>query len=268
MITLGVDSGSRSTKAVLLGDDGVLARIVVPTGWSPPDAAERAREEAFRAAGIHGQDVHATVATGYGRVSVPFPARQVTEITCHAAGVAAAMPDTRTVVDVGGQDSKVIRIDGFGLVTDFAMNDKCAAGTGRFLEFMAASLDIAVSDFGALAVEGREPTELSSICTVFAESEVLSLVAEGRSVPDIVAGLHRAIARRLVNLIQSVGLVPPVTMTGGGALNAGLRHHLADLLRTAIRVPEHPQTTGAEGAARLAREDGAEARSTTRQKSG
>jgi len=252
MITLGMDMGSRTTKAVLLDGDEILARRIQPTGWAPVEAAEQARQAVVAEAGLALEQVGPIVATGYGRVTVPFPAKMVTEITCHAAGVAKALPKTRTVIDVGGQDSKVIRIDQFGLVLDFAMNDRCAAGTGRFLEFMATSMEVPIGDYALLGASGENPSDLSSICTVFAESEVLSLLAEGIPVPDIVAGIHRAIARRIVGLIESVGLVPPVVMTGGGALNAGLRHHLAALLGTEILLPPNPQTMGAEGAAILA----------------
>jgi predicted CoA-substrate-specific enzyme activase len=252
MITLGVDLGSRTTKAVLLEDGKLLARRIISTGWAPAVAAEEARAAVVTDAGLSIFDVDAVVATGYGRVTVPFPARLVTEITCHAAGAASVLPEARTVIDVGGQDSKVIRIDQFGLVSDFAMNDRCAAGTGRFLEFMAQSLEVEIGDFAILGAKGEHPADLSSICTVFAESEVLSLVAEGSLVADIVAGIHRAIARRIVSLAETVGLVSPVAMTGGGALNAGLRHHLAALLKTRILLPPNPQTMGAEGAAIIA----------------
>ena len=252
MITLGVDLGSRTTKAVLLNGPEILAQVILPTGWAPAEAAEQARAQVVADAGLTVDQVDSIVATGYGRVTVPFDAKMVTEITCHAAGAASALPEVRTVIDVGGQDSKVIRIDQFGLVSDFAMNDRCAAGTGRFLEFMAASLEVPIGKFAHLGAEGKNPSDRSSICTVFAESEVLSLVAEGIEIPDIVAGIHRAIARRIVTLVESVGLVPPVTMTGGGALNAGLRHHLSALLGTEILLPPNPQTMGAEGAAILA----------------
>ena len=252
MITLGVDLGSRTTKAVLLEGGKFLARRIIKTGWAPAQAAEDARAAVAADAGLTLDEVDAAVATGYGRVTVPFPAKMVTEITCHAAGAASVLPEARTVIDVGGQDSKVIRIDQFGLVSDFAMNDRCAAGTGRFLEFMAQSLEMPLGDFALLGAQGENPCDLSSICTVFAESEVLSLVAEGSKVADIVAGIHRAIARRIVSLAESVGLVPPVAMTGGGALNAGLRHHLAALLKTEILLPKNPQTMGAEGAAIIA----------------
>jgi predicted CoA-substrate-specific enzyme activase len=252
MITLGVDLGSRTTKTVLLEDGKLLGRRIIPTGWAPAAAAEQARAAVIGDAGLTISDVDAVVATGYGRVTVPFPAKLVTEITCHAAGAASVLPEARTVIDVGGQDSKVIRIDQFGLVSDFAMNDRCAAGTGRFLEFMAQSLEVEIGDFAILGARGEHPADLSSICTVFAESEVLSLVAQGSLVADIVAGIHRAIARRIVSLTESVGLVPPVAMTGGGALNAGLRHHLSALLKTEILLPPNPQTMGAEGAAIIA----------------
>ncbi len=251
MITLGVDLGSQTTKAVLRKDGEVLSRCILPTGWAPARAAEEVRAGIVDLAGIDVEAIDRVVATGYGRVTIPFAAKTVTEITCHAVGSAHALPAVRTVIDVGGQDSKVIRIDPFGLVSDFAMNDRCAAGTGRFLEFMATSLAVEIEDFANPGATGDKPADLSSICTVFAESEVLSLVAEGMPVPDIVAGIHRAIARRIVSLVESVGLLAPVAMTGGGALNAGLRYHLGALLGEEILVPEHPQTMGAEGAAIL-----------------
>jgi predicted CoA-substrate-specific enzyme activase len=254
LIALGIDLGSRTTKAALLADGAIVRRVVVSTGWDPRAAALNAREAVLSASGVAPEAVGAVVATGYGRVTVPFPARLVTEITCHAAGIARAIPAARTVIDVGGQDCKVIRVDRFGLVTDFAMNDRCAAGTGRFLEFMASGLDVPLADFAAVGLRGTDPADLSSICTIFAESEVLSLLAEGRHIPDVVAGLHRAIARRITSLAAGVGVEPPVAMTGGGALNAALRHHLSQLLGTEILVPESPQTIGAEGAARLAAE--------------
>ncbi|MCU0724964.1 MAG: acyl-CoA dehydratase activase [Planctomycetes bacterium] len=252
MIALGVDLGSRTTKAALLANGAIRRRAVVPTGWDPRAAALRARDAVLAEEGIAAPSIGAVVATGYGRVTVPFEARAVTEITCHAAGLHRVLPEVRTVIDVGGQDCKVIRVDRFGLVADFAMNDRCAAGTGRFLEFMAAGMEVPLPEFARLGVEGQDPADLSSICTIFAESEVLSLLAEGRAIPDVVAGLHRAIARRIVALASGVGVAPPVAMTGGGALNGALRRHLADLLRTEILVPDHPQTIGAEGAAFLA----------------
>ncbi len=249
---LGIDLGSRTTKAALLAGGAIAHRAIVATGWDPREAARRARREVLAAAGLPEAAGVPTVATGYGRVTVPFPARTVTEITCHAAGIARAIPSARTVIDVGGQDSKVIRVDAGGLVSDFAMNDRCAAGTGRFLEFMASGMEVPLPEFARTALAGTNPAELSSICTIFAESEVLSLLAEGRPVSDVVAGLHRAIARRIAALAAGLGVVPPVAMTGGGALNEALVHHLADLLGQRILVPESPQTIGAEGAAYLA----------------
>ncbi len=253
MIVAGVDVGSLTAKALLL-DDGrqVLSRRVVATGARAAEAAQTAYSGALADAGLSQADVVYVLATGYGRARVPFAHDQVTEITCHARGIAHLLPATQTLLDVGGQDSKAIRLGPGGRVVDFAMNDKCAAGTGRFLEVMARALEVDVADLGALAAQARQAARISSTCTVFAESEVVGLVGAGRLPADIAAGLHLAIAERLLGLLHQVVWTPPVAMSGGVAYNAGVVRALEARLGTPVTVPPEPQLVGALGAALLA----------------
>ena len=240
----GIDIGARTTKAVALdGGGAVLARTLLPTGWDPKGAARKVLEEAVGA--LDGLPV---TATGFGRDAVGFARSRLTEITCHALGVHHLDPSVRTVADIGGQDSKVIRIDPFGNVLDFVMNDRCAAGTGKFLEFLASTLGVGIEQFARLS-RGMRPAEISSMCTVFAETEVLDLVASGRSIGETVAGIHRAVARRLAASMRQIGWEPPVAFTGGVALNEGVVGALSSLLATEVRVVPFPQFAGALGAA-------------------
>jgi len=205
MYYLGVDLGSLSCDAVLLDHSGkVLATSVVPTGARNRDAIARATQEVLKVAGISEREIKATVSTGYGRDRVEGRLSAVTEITCHARGVEALLPGTQVLVDIGGQDSKAIRLDGKGRVLEFAMNDKCAAGTGRFLEAMARALEVDIEELCELDRGASKNLTLSSMCTVFAESEVVSLIAEGAEVKEIVAGLNRAIAYRVATLVKRV----------------------------------------------------------------
>jgi len=249
MITTGIDVGSRTTKTVILNGGETIAQHIQSTGWNPGIAAREVFDAACRKAGIRNRDVGKIVATGYGRVMLPFADTVITEITCHARGAHAAHPEIRTIIDIGGQDSKVIKLDKFGFVEDFAMNDRCAAGTGKFLEFLAHTLNVDVSQFGRLALESSSPATISSMCTVFSESEVLSLLAENVPVADIIAGIHLAIARRIEGLINTVGYGEVVALTGGVARNAGIRFQLEQLLNVPITVPEDPEFMGALGAA-------------------
>lgn len=249
----GVDVGSVTAKAVILGLDGdVLGAEVVYEGVVNKRAAHRCLEEALRKARLSGGDLLYIVTTGYGRELAGFGDRSVTEITCHAKGVHAVLPEVRTVIDVGGQDSKVIALDTSGAVVTFRMNDKCAAGTGRFLEEMARALEVPLAEFGEQVLNSREPAQVSSTCTVFAESEIISLAARGVPKVDIIAGLHYALGRRLVGMVKAVGVTPPVAFTGGVAKNIGLRSVLEELLNTSIVVPDQCQLTGALGAALIA----------------
>ncbi|MCP4111142.1 MAG: 2-hydroxyglutaryl-CoA dehydratase [Desulfobacteraceae bacterium] len=258
MYFLGVDIGSLSCDAVLIDEnETVLAASVVPTGARNREAIELARNETVRLAGISENDIAATVSTGYGRDRVENRTAAVTEISCHARGIHALFPDTRILVDIGGQDSKAIRLSGQGRFEDFAMNDKCAAGTGRFLEAMARALQVDIEDMGDLDHGASDNLTLSSMCTVFAESEVVSLIAEGKEVSEIVRGLNRSIASRTLALVKRVssdfsGLA--ISMSGGVAHNKGVVRALSAALNCEVRVPEKPDTVGALGAALIARE--------------
>jgi predicted CoA-substrate-specific enzyme activase len=255
---LGIDVGSLSCDAVLINDQADLVSwAVVPTGARNREAIERVQEQALASAGVDGSRLGGLVATGYGRDRVEGRIASVTEITCHARGMSALLPGTEVVVDIGGQDSKAIRLDQEGRVQEFAMNDKCAAGTGRFLEAMARALEVRVEELGSLSAESSEGITLSSMCTVFAESEVVSLIAEGTEVAEIVAGLHRAIANRTQALIKRVAPAVSglrISMSGGVARNSGVVKALSDLLGAEISVAPEPDTVGALGAALIARD--------------
>ncbi len=249
MITAGIDIGSRTTKIVIMNEGVTASRYIEPTGWNPLNAAESCFRNGLERAGLARKDICKITATGYGRVMLPFADDTLTEITCHAKGAHFTDPEIRTIIDIGGQDSKVIALDQFGFVEDFAMNDRCAAGTGKFLEFLAHSLNINVSEFGKIAVQSQSPATISSMCTVFAESEVLSLVAERVPVPDIISGIHYSIARRMESMLNSVGYREKVALSGGVAKNHGIKKQLFDLLRVPVTVPNNPEYIGALGAA-------------------
>ena len=255
---LGIDIGSLAAKGVLLdAAGGTAAWTVLPSGHDHRRAAEEVTRAVLAAAGAAPEALLATVGTGYGRASIPGGGRKVTEITCHARGAHALDARCRTVIDIGGQDSKVIRLDDRGRLADFAMNDRCAAGTGRFLEVMARTLEVPLEEMGAAALAATRAARISNVCTVFAESEVVGLIAGGETRPNIVRGLCRAIAERVGAMAARVGLAPPVMMTGGVALNRAVVAALEEKLGVPVDVPPHPQLAGALGAAWLAR--GAEA---------
>ncbi len=254
MYPAGLDIGSTSAEAVILDGDRVLAWSIVDTGYNSRRAAELALAEALQQAGLARDRLGAIVATGYGRIAIDFATRQVTEISCYARGMAHLFPDVRTVVDIGGQDSKVIALGKGGRAADFAMNDKCAAGTGRFLEVTARALQLDIRELGDVAACSTRDVPISSICTVFAESEVISLVAEGVERADIVAGLHSAIARRVAAMVNRVGLVPEVGFAGGVAKNAGVKAALERAIGAPLHVPPEPQIVGGLGAALIARD--------------
>jgi predicted CoA-substrate-specific enzyme activase len=255
---LGVDVGSLSCDAVIIdADERVVAWSVVPTGARNIQAIERARDEVLKQAGLQPDQIGGLIATGYGRDRVEDRLASVTEITCHARGIQAMLPGTEVLVDIGGQDSKAVRLDGGGKVREFAMNDKCAAGTGRFLEAMARALEVEVDRLGHLDLGAEKDMTLSSMCTVFAESEVVSLIADGAEVSEIVRGLHRAIASRTQSLIKRVAPDPSglkVAMSGGVARNPGVVRALKEALGCEISVPKEPDTVGALGAALIAKD--------------
>jgi len=251
---LGVDIGAVSAKAVLSRDDVILAYEVLDTGSNVGRIADKVVKKVLEKTRIDFNDLNGIVATGYGRISVPFADKKITEITCHARGVHHLIPEVRTIIDIGGQDSKGIRVDESGNVIDFVMNDKCAAGTGRFLEVMAKALELKIGDLGSISLGSKEPCQISSVCTVFAESEVVSLRAEGKSREDIIAGIHKSIASRIGAMISQIGKEEIVVLTGGVAKNKGVVKTMENELKASVSIPENPQITGALGAALLARD--------------
>ena len=253
----GIDSGSTSTNAVILGGDrSPVSFSALPTGVDVAKSARGAFGEALKAAGLSAERIERTVATGYGRAGIGFGDRSVTEITCHAKGARFLDPRVRTVIDMGGQDSKVIRLDETGAVLDFSMNDKCAAGTGRFLEMMAQSLGVTLEEMAACGLHWREDIPISSMCSVFAQSEVVSLIASGKKLEDIVHGLNRSVAARVLALCGRAGMEREFMMTGGVARNRGVVRTVEEKLGCPVRVPERPELCGALGAALIALEEG------------
>jgi (R)-2-hydroxyacyl-CoA dehydratese activating ATPase len=251
---VGIDVGSLSTEALVFDMGGDIAGYaIVQTGANSTDAALSALEKALAASGMGRDQIRQTVATGYGRVSIPFADKQVTEISCHAIGAYSLFPDTSLVIDIGGQDSKVIRLGKGGKVLDFAMNDKCAAGTGRFLEVMADKLQVGLDDMGPLCLKANREVLISSVCTVFAESEIVSLVARNHPKEEIIRGLHRAIVNRVWSMVKGIGVGGPVTMSGGVAKNLGVVKLMEEKLGQSIHVYSEPQIVGALGAALMAR---------------
>lgn len=250
MITAGIDVGSSATKAVIF-DGRILSWTVIPTGWNPKEAGATAFAEALQKAGRRREDVACVVGTGYGRISLPFIDKKITEITCHARGAAFLFPGTRTVIDIGGQDSKAISVEEGGTVADFVMNDKCAAGTGRFLQVMTGVLDITLDELGQLTHDS-DPATINSMCTVFAESEIIGLLARGVDKGAIAAGIIGSIANRLKSLTGRIPCREEVTFTGGMAKNKDICALLSRQLGIAFNVPGEPQIIGALGAALLA----------------
>jgi len=251
LLTAGVDIGSLTTKAVILraADNQWLGWALQPSGLRPEQTARDVLAKALQEADLPRAALDTVVATGYGRASLPEADIIVTEVSCQAQGVHFLLPETRTIVDIGGQDSKVITVDGEGRIEDFAFNDRCAAGTGRFLEVMATALEVEVAELDELAAQASEATNISSTCTVFAESEVVGLLAAGEPREDLAAGLCQAVAQRVAALMGQVRYQPPVSLVGGVAYNDGVRQALAQVLECSVSVPEQPQLTCAYGAA-------------------
>ena len=249
MITVGIDVGSITTKAAVVEDGKLLADKVILTGYNAQGAGAKIYEKIIADLGLKTSAVDKIISTGYGRKSVTFAHRAVTEITCHATGAHFLNPAVRSIIDIGGQDSKAIVLDEKGGVRDFAMNDKCAAGTGRFLEVMARALEIDINDFGGVSLKADAPAKISSLCTVFAESEVISLISRGEKRENIIAGIHESIASRVVAMAGRIGLATPLMMTGGVAKNKGVVKALENKTGCRIEVSEKAQVTGAIGAA-------------------
>lgn len=251
----GVDVGSVATKAVVADNRGeLLSYNILRSGAVHEKAARTAIEAALKDAGRQFDELSYIVSTGYGRARIPFSNIEITEISCHAKGAKRLFSEAHTVIDIGGQDSKVIGVGDNGNVLKFVMNDKCAAGTGRFLEVMAGALEVELAGLSELASLSQKELDVSSTCTVFAESEVISLIASGCDKTDIAAALFRSIARRVVGLVAQVGLRERVVMAGGVAKNSGAVRALEERLETSFLIPPEPQIIGAWGAAIIAAE--------------
>lgn len=255
MYVLGIDSGSTSTNAVIMDQDRkIVAFSVVRTGAKSGESADRILKEVLDKASLKREDISWIVSTGYGRVSIDFADENVTEISCHGKGAHYFNPKIRTILDIGGQDSKAIKLSETGDVSDFVMNDKCAAGTGRFLEMIARSLEVSLDELGAIALESKEKIEITSMCSVFAESEVISLIAQNKEKADIANGVCGAIANKAFGLLRRVGLEPDFMMTGGVAKNPGVVRAVEEKIGSKLYICEEPEIVGATGAALYALE--------------
>lgn len=252
MRTAGIDIGSITTKAAILEDGSIKGSKVIFTGYNAGLAGKTVYEELLDNLGYDSASIDKIISTGYGRNSIDFSDKSMTEIICHGAGAHFTNPGVRTIIDIGGQDSKALKVDSDGKVKDFVMNDKCAAGTGRFLEVMARALEVNLDDFGELSLHSDNPSKISSICTVFAESEIISLISKGEVRENIIAGIHDSVASRVYAMAQRIGLRPPAMMTGGVAKNIGVVKALESKFGSEILVNEFAQVNGAIGAAVLA----------------
>jgi len=248
----GVDIGSTMTKVVIVSDR-IEVSLIGPTGPEHRKLANRVMEEALDKARLTFEDLTYIVATGYGRINVPFADRQITEITCHAKGLHSLLPSVKTVVDIGGQDSKGIKIVN-GKVMNFVMNDKCAAGTGRFLEIIADSLGVPLEKIGEISLTAEKIAAVSSTCTVFAEQEIISRLASGEPIANLLAGIHDAVATRVSSLVKKLNVEADIAVTGGGAKNIGLVRALESKFGRALLVPPEPLITGALGAALMGKD--------------
>lgn len=251
----GIDIGSTMTKVVIVDRNGiVVASVIGPTGAEHRHLALEVMDEAIKKAGLTFEQLDFIVSTGYGRMNVPFNDKQITEITCHSRSIRALFPTVRIIIDIGGQDSKGIKLNSEGKVMNFIMNDKCAAGTGRFLEVIAETLGIKLTEMGEFSLKAKEYVKISNTCTVFAEHEVTTRLTDGATIPEIVAGLHEAFAGRVVNMVRNLGIEKDVVVTGGGAKNIGLVKAIEDKVGFPVLVPQEPLLTGALGAALLGRD--------------
>lgn len=250
MVRIGIDIGSTVTKAVVLQGQDIIAYHRLPTGWSPKETGEALIQQLKEKQGFSEQEISSVVTTGYGRKTLSFATRKITEITCHAKGAFYLSPTSRTVIDIGGQDSKVIRMDDAGNVVDFIMNDKCAAGTGQFLQVMATRLEVDVKDLEKMALQDK-PAQINSMCTVFAESEIIGMLAGGASKESIASGLLSSTAGRISTQAMRIGVEESIFFSGGLARNRYLQQKLEENLGKAIEVSSMAQYTGAIGAALL-----------------
>ncbi|MEG0291869.1 MAG: acyl-CoA dehydratase activase [Anaerovoracaceae bacterium] len=249
MYVLGVDIGSTACKGVVMNENKeIVAKAIIPfgTGTSGP---QKLNEEIISRCGLKIEDFHKIVATGYGRMKYEGADKQISELSCHTKGVVFLVPEVRTIIDIGGQDAKAMKIDKQGRMENFVMNDKCAAGTGRFLDVMANVLETEISNLGDLDSKSENAVSISNTCTVFAESEVISHLSADAKVEDIVAGIHNSVAKRVASLAKRVGINDSVVMVGGVAINSGVVRAMKDVIGREIIVPPNAQLTGAIGAA-------------------
>ena len=256
MIVAGCDVGSLSAKAVIMDADRILGQAVIRAGTKPAESAIRVMETALGQAGMSMDDIAFIVGTGYGKEQISFVNGMESEISCHARGAFHIMPSARMVIDIGGQDAKATRMDEHGNIARYIYNDKCASGTGRFLEVMAEALEVPLAEMGETGERSTEKLGISNQCVIFAETEVISLVNEGKEIADIVNALHHAMARRVASLAKSIEIDQDVVMTGGVAKNSGVFNALAFALNTPIKALDgiDPQMVGALGAALYARD--------------
>jgi len=254
----GIDVGSTMTKAVIL-NKGIIASVIGPTGPEQRRLANKVMEEALTQAGISFQTITFVVSTGYGRINVPFADKQLTEITCHAKGIVSLFPQARTIIDIGGQDVKGIQMDETGRILDFVMNDKCAAGSGRFIEVIADTLGVSLDQVGELSLRSETPAKISNICTIWAQQEVAASLAQGIPISDLLAGVHQSLADRICRMVHRLKVEDAVIVTGGGGKNRGLLKALSQQLDRDVLVPKEPLITGALGAALLGKEIAAQA---------
>lgn len=252
LYSLGIDIGSITAKAVVLEveNKNIIASKIMPTGYNSRKTANKLVSDLLAKINLSMDDIDYTVSTGYSRKNIDYSSQQVTEITCQAKGVFFLFPDARTIIDIGGQDSKAIKIDSEGNMVDFEMNDKCSAGTGRFLEVMANSLEVPLETMPSLSSKDYVP--ISSTCTVFAESEVVSRIAEGADRNSIIGGIHQSIASKILSLVGRIEIQPKIVITGGVAKNSAVVDAIAEKLGYPVFVPKIPQLTGALGAALIA----------------
>ena len=252
---LGIDIGSSSSKAALIDKEGKLLGTKVVNIGTGTNGIELAFTELLKEQGCKEKDILYTVATGYGRMTYEKADKQITEISCHARGVVSMFPEARSIIDIGGQDAKAILLNDRGRVDNFVMNEKCAAGTGRFFEVMARVLNCSLDELAELAAKAEKSVPISSVCTVFAESEVISQLASGAKPEEVAKGAHQSVAKRVAGLCNRLGMKPQVVMTGGVALNHSMVDAMAEEIGLSITVPENPQVMGAIGAADYAREN-------------
>lgn len=254
MYTLGIDIGSTATKGVILRDgNGIITMVKVNVG-AGTSGSQRVLDGVLSQSGLGVSDIKYIVATGYGRNRFELADHQISELSCHTKGVSYLVPGVRTIIDIGGQDAKTIKVNNKGKMESFVMNEKCAAGTGRFLDVMAGVLETTVDQLGVFSAQADLDMDISSTCTVFAESEVISLLSNGVSIPNIVSAIHKSVAKRVCGLARRGGVTPLVVMTGGVAQNSGVVRAIEKELDLPVTIPSNPQMTGALGAALLAYE--------------